>query len=160
MTGTQDTPSGPDLAQGLALDKIADGAMLAGRVDDEAVLVARRGEEIFAVGATCTHYSGPLSEGILVGETVRCPWHHACFSLRTGVAVRAPAFAALPRWRVELRGDTVFVREKTRGRSAAPARPKLWHRAPDRSSSSEAEPRALPPPRCFAARDLAAPSRC
>ena len=123
MTGTQDSPSGPDLAQGLALDKIADGAMLAGRVGDDAVLIARRGEEIFAIGATCTHYSGPLSEGILVGETVRCPWHHACFSLRTGVPVRAPALAALPRWRVELRGDTVFVREKIED-EAAPARPK------------------------------------
>jgi NADPH-dependent 2,4-dienoyl-CoA reductase/sulfur reductase-like enzyme/nitrite reductase/ring-hydroxylating ferredoxin subunit len=122
MAGTQDTPSGPDLAQGIALGQISDGAMLAGRVDGEAVLLVRRGDEIFAVGATCTHYNGPLPEGILVGETVRCPWHHACFSLRTGVAVRAPALAALPRWRVERRGDTVLVREKL-GEDAAPARP-------------------------------------
>jgi apoptosis-inducing factor 3 len=122
MAGTQDTPTGPDLAQGIAVDQIVDGRMLAGRVDGEAVLVVRRGEEIFAVGATCTHYNGPLAEGILVDETVRCPWHHACFSLRTGVAVRAPAFATLPRWRVERRGDTVFVREKLE-QGAAPARP-------------------------------------
>jgi NADPH-dependent 2,4-dienoyl-CoA reductase/sulfur reductase-like enzyme/nitrite reductase/ring-hydroxylating ferredoxin subunit len=122
MAGTQDTPSGPNLAQGVAFDKISDGAMLAGQVDGEAVLVVRRGDEIFAVGATCTHYNGPLPEGILVGETVRCPWHHACFNLRTGAAVRAPAFAALPRWRVERRGDTVFVGEKLQ-EDAAPVRP-------------------------------------
>src|SRR3954452_18370868 len=97
MAGTQDPPSGPDLTQGVAFDQIADGTMLAGQVDGEAVLMARRGDEIFAVGATCTHYNGPLPEGILVGETVRCPWHHACFSLRTGVAVRAPALTPLPR---------------------------------------------------------------
>jgi NADPH-dependent 2,4-dienoyl-CoA reductase/sulfur reductase-like enzyme/nitrite reductase/ring-hydroxylating ferredoxin subunit len=104
--------SGPDLAAGLPIGDIADGAMLQGHVGEEAVLLARRGEELFAVGAACTHYHGPLAEGLLVGDTVRCPWHHACFSLRTGEAVRAPAFDPLPRWRVERDGDRVVVREK------------------------------------------------
>ena len=84
-------PSGPDLAEGIAITDIADGGLVLGHVGDEAVLLARRGEELFAVGATCTHYHGPLAEGLMVGDTVRCPWHHACFSLRTGEAVRAPA---------------------------------------------------------------------
>jgi NADPH-dependent 2,4-dienoyl-CoA reductase/sulfur reductase-like enzyme/nitrite reductase/ring-hydroxylating ferredoxin subunit len=111
--------SGPDLAAGIAITDIADGAMLQGHVGEEAVLLARRGDELFAVGAACTHYHGPLAEGLLVGDTVRCPWHHACFSLRTGEAVRAPAFDPLPRWRVERANDRVFVREK----QAAAARP-------------------------------------
>ena len=91
MSEGQSQPSGPDLAQGLAFAQLADGAMLLGHVGDKAVLLARRGQEVFAIGATCTHYGGPLAEGLLVDDTVRCPWHHACFSLRTGEAVRPPA---------------------------------------------------------------------
>src|SRR5262245_14492578 len=112
MAAEQGKPQGPDLAQGVSLDQLADGGMLGGHVGDEAVLIARRGDEIFAVGATCTHYSGPLAEGLMVGDTVRCPWHHARFCLRTGVALGAPAFSPLPRWRVEQSGGTLRVTDK------------------------------------------------
>jgi apoptosis-inducing factor 3 len=105
-------PSGPDLSQGIPTDSMADGSMLAGRVGNDAVLLARVDNDFFAVGATCTHYSGPLAEGLLVGDTVRCPWHHACFSLRTGTAVCPPALTDLPRWRAEVLDGMVFVREK------------------------------------------------
>jgi NADPH-dependent 2,4-dienoyl-CoA reductase/sulfur reductase-like enzyme/nitrite reductase/ring-hydroxylating ferredoxin subunit len=105
-------PRGPDLAHGIALADLRDGGMLAGHVGEEAVLLARRGAEVFAVGATCAHYGGPLAEGLLVEDTVRCPWHHACFSLRTGEALRAPAFDPVPCWRVEQRDGRLFVRDK------------------------------------------------
>jgi apoptosis-inducing factor 3 len=108
----------PDLAAGLPLDAIADGAIVHGRVGDDDVLLARRGDEVFAFGAYCTHYHGPLAEGLLVGDTVRCPWHHACFALRSGEALRAPALDSIACWRVERSGGKVFVREKL----AAPAR--------------------------------------
>jgi NADPH-dependent 2,4-dienoyl-CoA reductase/sulfur reductase-like enzyme/nitrite reductase/ring-hydroxylating ferredoxin subunit len=94
--------------------------MLVGHVGDEAVLLARSGTSIFAVGAKCTHYGGPLADGLMVGDTVRCPWHHACFSLRTGEALRAPAFMALTRWTVEERDGRIFVRAKEE--AAAPCR--------------------------------------
>ncbi len=112
MAAGPSTPSGPDLTQGISPADVPDSGMLAGHVGDEAVLVARRGTEYSAVGATCTHYGGPLAEGLLVGDTVRCPWHHACFSLRTGEAVEAPAFNSVACWRVELRDGKIFVREK------------------------------------------------
>ncbi len=112
MAAEQGKPQGPDLAQGVSLDQLADGAMVGGHVGEEAVLIARRGGECFAIGATCSHYSGPLAEGVMVDDTVRCPWHHACFSLRTGEAVRAPAFNPMSCWRVEQRDGKVFVRDK------------------------------------------------
>ena len=101
-----------DLALGLAIDTLADGAMQAGHVGEDDVLLARRGDEFFAIDATCTHYGGPLGEGLMVGETVRCPWHHACFSFRTGEALHAPALGPVACWSTEIRDGKVFVRAK------------------------------------------------
>ncbi|MDR8073733.1 FAD-dependent oxidoreductase [Burkholderia cenocepacia] len=108
MTGS-DASSRPDLTQGIALDDLADGAMIEGHVGDAAVLLVRRGDELFAVGAQCPHYGGPLAEGLLVGDTIRCPWHHAAFCLRTGAMERAPALDGLPCWRVERRDGRAVV---------------------------------------------------
>jgi apoptosis-inducing factor 3 len=91
---------------------LSSGGMLLGRVGDDEVLLARAGDRFFAVGAHCTHYHGALADGLLVENTVRCPLHHACFSLETGEALRAPALDAIACWRVERQGDKVFVREK------------------------------------------------
>src|SRR5438309_4885395 len=125
MAAEQSKPNGPDLARGVPLGDVADAGMVGGHVGDDAVLLARRGDEFFVIGSTCSHYGGPLAEGLIVGDTVRCPWHHACFSLRTGEAVRAPAFNPMPCWRVEKRNGKVFVREKieSAGRRGAPKGP-------------------------------------
>jgi 3-phenylpropionate/trans-cinnamate dioxygenase ferredoxin reductase subunit len=102
---------GPDLSQGIALKDIPEGGMLLGHVGGEPILLARHARELFAVGAICTHYGAPLVDGPLVGDMIRCPWHHACFSLRTGQALRAPALNDLKAWRVEQRNGMAFVRE-------------------------------------------------
>jgi len=102
----------PDLTQGILIASLSHEEKLLGVVDGEEVLLVRRGPEFFAVGAHCTHYHGPLADGLVVGGTVRCPWHHACFSLRTGEALHAPALDPIPCWRVEQVGEKIFVREK------------------------------------------------
>lgn len=112
MAHTDELPPGPDFAQGVPLASVPAGGLLAGRVGHDAVLIARLDDGLHAVDATCTHYSGPLGEGLVVGDEVRCPWHHACFSLRTGRARKGPAFGTLATWRVDVVGDQVFVREK------------------------------------------------
>src|SRR3984957_12809083 len=104
--------SGPDLGEGVALDELADGGKLIGHAGGEQVLLVRRGEEIFAIGALCTHYHAPLADGLVVGDTVRCPWHHASFDLRTGEALRAPALSPAACWLVEQRDGKIFVRGK------------------------------------------------
>jgi nitrite reductase/ring-hydroxylating ferredoxin subunit/thioredoxin reductase len=112
MSASQSPPAGPDLTLGVTIDTLPAGAMVAGHVGDDAVLLARHGDEFFAIGATCSHYGGPLAEGLLVDDTVRCPWHHACFSLRTGEALHAPALSPVACWTTEQRDGQVFVRAK------------------------------------------------
>ncbi len=111
MAEEQAPPSGPDLAQGIATSDF-EGKTLLGHVGDQDVLLVRTETEIFAIDAQCSHYHGPLAEGLVVGHSVRCPWHHACFDLRTGEATRAPALSSLSVWKVEQQGDRIFVREK------------------------------------------------
>src|SRR5919201_6452113 len=131
MGGNETELKGPDLTRGVATSEIADGSMLLGHANGEPVLLARRGDELFAVGAVCTHYSGPLAEGILVGDTVRCPWHHTCFSLRTGEVLRPPALNDLACWRVERRDGRVYVTGK-----ADPSKRRGAERRPPASPSS------------------------
>ena len=114
---------GPDLAVGIDLRMMVDGKLL-GHVGGEQVLLVQGASGLFAIGAFCTHYHGPLADGVVSDDGIRCPWHHACFDLRSGEATRAPAFSPVECWKVERRGDTVIVREKM----AAPSR-----KAPSRS---------------------------
>lgn len=105
----KDTPAGPDLAAGVPFSKLKEGEPLLGHAGGEELILVRRGDEVHAVGAHCTHYHGPLAEGLVVGDTVRCPYHHACFSLRNGEVLKAPGMKPLACWNVERDGDTVRV---------------------------------------------------
>ncbi len=111
MADQQAPPAGPDLSQGIAPSEFS-GATLLGHVGDDEILLVRSGSEIFAVDAHCSHYHGPLAEGLVDGDSIRCPWHHACFDLRTGEATRAPALNPISVWKVEREGDRIFVRQK------------------------------------------------
>ncbi len=122
MADSEQTP-GPDFRNGVSLQSVPDGGVVLGRVDTEAAIMVRQGDALFAVGALCTHYHGALADGLVVGDTVRCPLHHACFSLRTGEALRAPALDPIACWRVERVGDTVYAREKQTGPTAAATGP-------------------------------------
>jgi NADPH-dependent 2,4-dienoyl-CoA reductase/sulfur reductase-like enzyme/nitrite reductase/ring-hydroxylating ferredoxin subunit len=104
--------TGPDLSNGILLSDIPESGMLVGHAAGEGVLVVRRGDDVFAIGSTCTHYGGPLVDGLVVGDTVRCPWHHACFGLKSGDVLRPPALAPVASWRVERDGERIIVREK------------------------------------------------
>jgi NADPH-dependent 2,4-dienoyl-CoA reductase/sulfur reductase-like enzyme/nitrite reductase/ring-hydroxylating ferredoxin subunit len=105
--------SGPDLGTvGVASNELRDGGMLLGHFAGEPVLLVRKGTALHAMGAKCTHYGGPLAEGVFDGSTVRCPWHHACFRPDTGEAVHAPAIDPVPCYAVEQRDGRLFIKWK------------------------------------------------
>jgi NADPH-dependent 2,4-dienoyl-CoA reductase/sulfur reductase-like enzyme/nitrite reductase/ring-hydroxylating ferredoxin subunit len=110
MAEPQTPPAGPDFTQGVALDFA--GETLLGHVGDQDVLLVRAGAALYAIDAHCSHYHGPLAEGLVVGTSIRCPWHHACFDLRNGEATRAPALSALGIWQVDRASDRIFVRQR------------------------------------------------
>ena len=112
MAERQSGLEGPDFEKGCHIGKVPDEGMLLGHAFGEAILVARQGSELFAIGATCTHYGGPLAKGLMVNCTVRCPWHHARFDLRTGEAIGAPALSDTACWKIEKRGERFLVTGK------------------------------------------------
>jgi NADPH-dependent 2,4-dienoyl-CoA reductase/sulfur reductase-like enzyme/nitrite reductase/ring-hydroxylating ferredoxin subunit len=137
MSGSDTKLTGPDLAtDGIAAGDLGDGGKLLGHAFGDPVLLARIGDSFLAIGATCTHYGGPLAEGMIVGDTVRCPWHHACFSLRTGEATAAPALSPVPCYEVERRDGRVFVARKVERGPLEPSRTSTVH-----------EPAGAAPPR-------------
>jgi apoptosis-inducing factor 3 len=128
MANDEPELSGPDLTKGVGEHEFGDTGKLLGHVGSEQVLLVRRGTAFFAVGAHCTHYHANLADGLLLDDTVRCPWHHACFSLQTGEALRPPALSPLACFTVVQEGGKIVVREKpapaasvSRGTSAANA---------------------------------------
>ncbi|SIT75651.1 FAD-dependent oxidoreductase [Pontibaca methylaminivorans] len=105
-------PTGPDLTAGVSISDFDARGMLEGHVDKKPVLLLQRDDGIIAIDSRCSHYHAPLKEGLVVGDTLNCPWHHACFSLRTGEALGAPALSPLSLWKVEESNGRIFVSEK------------------------------------------------
>jgi apoptosis-inducing factor 3 len=112
MSDQLQTPNGPDLGAGIPANSLDHGGPLLGHVRGEPVILLRRRAEIFAIGAMCSHYGGPLADGLVVDDTIRCPWHHACFSLRTGEALRAPALNPVACYEVVEREGRLVVMGK------------------------------------------------
>jgi NADPH-dependent 2,4-dienoyl-CoA reductase/sulfur reductase-like enzyme/nitrite reductase/ring-hydroxylating ferredoxin subunit len=113
--------SGPDFTLGIPISDLTENTPLLGHAQGEPVVLVRTGVNICALGATCSHYGGPLAEGLVVGETLRCPWHHARFDMRTGEAIGAPALNPIACYQVQRQGDRVKVgRRQPHPESVAP----------------------------------------
>jgi apoptosis-inducing factor 3 len=112
---------GPDLSAGIKATDLPEGSLFGGSMDGEPVVLANDGGRVCAFAGKCTHLGAPLKDGILVDGQLRCPWHHARFSLETGEAIGAPAFQPLETYQIDQRGDRLFV-TKSVARSGSQSR--------------------------------------
>jgi nitrite reductase/ring-hydroxylating ferredoxin subunit len=92
-----------------ATSDIPPGTMRYAEVDGLPIALANVGGTIYAFGDACCHEGGPLSAGVLIGDTVTCPWHGWAYSVRTGKAIVPPVGIRVPTYPVRLDGDDVLV---------------------------------------------------
>jgi apoptosis-inducing factor 3 len=88
---------------------LADGEMKEVSAGETKILLARVGDDFHAVSPTCPHYGAPLVEGTLCGTRLICPWHHACFDVKTGGIEEPPALDGLVHYDVSVREGRVFA---------------------------------------------------
>jgi nitrite reductase/ring-hydroxylating ferredoxin subunit len=92
-----------------ALADIPPGTMRYVEVDGLPIALANVAGIIYAFGDACRHEGGPLSAGVLIGDTVTCPWHGWTYSVRTGKAIVPPVGIRIPTYEVRLQDDQVYV---------------------------------------------------
>lgn len=112
MGNTTEHLAGPDLKNGIPVKDFANKNKLLGHADGQAVLLIYDGQTFYAVGAKCSHYGANLNDGLILNHEIRCPWHHACFDIKNGDAIKSPALNPLPTWNVEIKNDIVYVRDR------------------------------------------------
>ncbi len=94
---------------GRAESLLQDGQMQRIELEGKPIVLARVQGEYYAFGGKCTHYGGPLDKGVLKGYSLICPWHHACFDIRSGLRLEPPALNDLPHYPVHIEDGDVTV---------------------------------------------------
>jgi nitrite reductase/ring-hydroxylating ferredoxin subunit/uncharacterized membrane protein len=103
----------------IAETEVAEGALVRAEANGVRVLLVRRGDEVLAIAETCSHLGGPLAEGTIEGDAVRCPWHGSRFSLEDGHVVDGPATFPQPCFETRVRNGRIEVRASRRGANGA-----------------------------------------
>ncbi len=91
---------------------LAEGRPVAAVVEERKILLVRLAGRVYACGNECTHYKAPLTDGLLAGHIVTCPWHNARFDVRDGRLVAPPALNDLPSYEVKIEAGQVWVKPK------------------------------------------------
>ena len=88
---------------------LAPGQAAAFTVEGQKIALFKVEGTYYAIGDTCTHRGGPLSEGDVQGTKVTCPWHGANFDLKTGTVLGPPAQNGVPSYKVVVEGTDIKV---------------------------------------------------
>ena len=93
-------------------DELPSGDMKLVHLGDAEVVLANVDGAFYAFGNECTHVGGPLAEGVLSGDAVRCPWHGTEFNVKTGEALRGPGTDPVPTYEVRVENGDIMIAPK------------------------------------------------
>ena len=97
----------PEFVKVAKTSDIAPGEAKAVDFGAKRIAIFNIGGTYHAIDDTCTHRGGPLSEGMIVGNEVTCPWHGAIFDITTGSVFGLPAPRGVARYTVRVEGDDI-----------------------------------------------------
>lgn len=89
--------------------ELAPGQLAYTDLDGLPIALANVNGTIYAFGDSCRHEGGPLSAGLLIDDTVTCPWHGWTYNVRTGKSIVPPIGLRIPTYQVVIEGDDVFL---------------------------------------------------
>jgi NAD(P)H-dependent nitrite reductase small subunit len=88
---------------------IPDQSAICVEVEDQRIALFNFGGQFYAIDDTCPHRGGPLSEGSITGEEVRCPWHGAQFNIKSGEVTSPPSPTGVTKYNVRVSGDAIEI---------------------------------------------------
>jgi len=104
-----------DWIEAIAENELQEGVPAVIEVGEKKVLLVRSGGSIFACGNECSHYHAPLSDGLIAGHVVTCPWHNARFDIRDGKLVAPPGLNGISSYETKIENDQVWIRQTGKG---------------------------------------------
>jgi nitrite reductase/ring-hydroxylating ferredoxin subunit len=99
-----------DWINAIAESELKEGAPVVVEVEEKKVFLLSSEGRIYACGNECSHYHGPLSDGLVVGHVVTCPWHNARFDIRDGQLVAPPGLNGIPSYETKVEDGRVWIR--------------------------------------------------
>ena len=99
----------PKFIQVAKTSEIAEGSGKCVEVEGKRIAVFNLRDEFFAIDDTCPHAGASLSEGIVEGDEVECPWHSARFKIKSGAVTSPPSEEGVAKYNVRVTGDAIEV---------------------------------------------------
>lgn len=99
----------PQLVKVAETKNIAPGTAIAVEAGGQKIALFNVDGKYYAIGDTCTHRGGPLSEGDVEDTQVTCPWHGATYDLQTGKVLGPPAQRDVPSYKVVVEGEDIKI---------------------------------------------------
>lgn len=101
--------SDSNLIELTGLDILKTDQMKLLHINDRRIAIARTETGYVAFDDRCSHRGGPLADGVMICETVQCPWHGSQFDTTSGQVKAGPAKEAIKTYSVVDKGGKQYL---------------------------------------------------